>query len=173
MELRLQVELFPIFRGTTRLIFWVVVPVCNPTGSWKSVPPSPHPHQHVLSFDFFNLSHYDWCFRILRVVRISFFWLISIWNITFYFSLFYWLFYLFTFLMSFFLRFCHFKPPSHPPFPCLYEGTSIWPFTHPHLTVYAGVHASRGPRAPLPMVPEKAILFRGGGVQLVDIVFFL
>jgi len=37
---------------------------------WRSVPLSPHPHQHLLSPEFFNLSHSDWCGWNLRVVLI-------------------------------------------------------------------------------------------------------
>ena len=28
---------------------------------WRSVPLSPHPHQHLLSHEFFYLNHSDWC----------------------------------------------------------------------------------------------------------------
>jgi hypothetical protein len=28
---------------------------------WRSVALSPHPHQHLLSLEFFYLSHSDWC----------------------------------------------------------------------------------------------------------------
>jgi hypothetical protein len=28
---------------------------------WRSVPLSPHPHQHLLSCEFFDPSHSDWC----------------------------------------------------------------------------------------------------------------
>jgi hypothetical protein len=28
---------------------------------WRSVPLSPHPHQHLLSPEFFDLSHFDLC----------------------------------------------------------------------------------------------------------------
>jgi hypothetical protein len=28
---------------------------------WRSVPLSPYPHQHLLSSEFFDLSHSDWC----------------------------------------------------------------------------------------------------------------
>jgi hypothetical protein len=28
---------------------------------WRSVPLSPHPHQHLLSMWVFDLTHSDWC----------------------------------------------------------------------------------------------------------------
>jgi hypothetical protein len=37
------------------------VPACNPTSNGGVFLFHPHPHQHLLSPDFFDLSHFDWC----------------------------------------------------------------------------------------------------------------
>ena len=37
---------------------------------WRNVPLSPHPHQHLLKPEFFDLSHSDWCEVDLRFVLI-------------------------------------------------------------------------------------------------------
>jgi hypothetical protein len=44
------------------MISRVVVSASKPTKKkWRSVPFSPHPHQHLLSPEFFHLGHSDWC----------------------------------------------------------------------------------------------------------------
>jgi hypothetical protein len=55
------------FQETTRLVFRVVVQVCNPTSN-EGVFLSPRPHRHVLLLEFFilaNLSGIRWNLRVV------------------------------------------------------------------------------------------------------------
>jgi hypothetical protein len=71
----------------------------------------------------------------------------------------YWLFYLLTFHM---LNPFPVSPPQTPiPSQLLYEGAA--PPTHSHVSTlpfpYLGLPASTGPRVPLPLMPDKTILY--------------
>jgi hypothetical protein len=52
----LEGELFPNFRETTKIGFQSGCTSLHSHQQWRSVLLAPHPHQHVLSFDFLILA---------------------------------------------------------------------------------------------------------------------